>query len=106
MRLIHVEVLCIVAVAVILMMTPAALHRISFAGEDTASFFRIGSWFVVAAPVPLAFGIAGDLYVATAKAGDSRTLGAVLALAAFAILGALWYVLPLLIRQHQKHDAK
>ena len=60
-------------------MTPAALHRISFAGEDTPSFFTIGSWFVVLAPAPLAIGIAGDLYVATSTAATSLTLGAILA---------------------------
>jgi hypothetical protein len=97
-RLIHVAALCCVAVAVILLMTPAALHRISFAGEDTTSFLGLGSAFVVAATVPLGFGIAGDLYVATAKAGESMMLGAVLALGAFAVLGALWYALPFLIR--------
>jgi Family of unknown function (DUF6328) len=102
-RLIHVAGLCCVAVAVILLMTPAALHRISFAGEDTASFFRMGSWFVTAAPIPLAVGIAGDLYVATAKAGDSAALGAVLAFAVFVILAALWYALPLVIRGHVDH---
>jgi Family of unknown function (DUF6328) len=97
-RLVHVAALCCVTVAVILLMTPAALHRIAFAGEDTPLFFRMGSWFVIAAPVPLAFGIAGDLYVATAKAAESTMLGAVLALVAFAILGTLWYALPLLLR--------
>jgi hypothetical protein len=66
-RLIHIVSLCAVALAVILLMTPAALHRITFAGEDTPRFFRIGSVFVIAAPLPLALGIAGDLYVATAK---------------------------------------
>ena len=39
----------------------AVLHRISFAGEDTPSFFMIGSWFVILAPAPLAIGIAGIL---------------------------------------------
>jgi hypothetical protein len=49
-KLTHVAALCAVAVAVILLMTPPALHRISFAGEDSVSFFRLGSWFVMAAP--------------------------------------------------------
>ena len=41
-RLVHVVALCCVAFAVILLMTPAALHRISFAGEDAATFLRLG----------------------------------------------------------------
>jgi len=56
LKLFHVASLCCVAVAIILLMTPAALHRISFAGEDTPSFFTIGSWFVLLASAPLAIG--------------------------------------------------
>jgi hypothetical protein len=79
-------------------MTPAALHRISFAGEDTPSFFTIGSWFVILAPAPLAIGIAGDLYVATSTAAASLTLGAILALAVFSLLTCLWYIVPIVLR--------
>jgi hypothetical protein len=39
-------------------MTPAALDRIAFHGEDDASIFRIGCKLVVVAFVPLAAGIA------------------------------------------------
>jgi hypothetical protein len=97
-QLIHVVSLCAVALAVILLMTPAALHRITFGGEDTPLFFRIGSAFVIAAPLPLALGIAGDLYVATAKAIDSTPLGAGLGIGAFVVLVTLWYALPLMLR--------
>jgi hypothetical protein len=58
---IHAAALCAVALAVLLLMTPAALHRIAFHGEDDASFFRIGSALVVAASIPLAAGIAADI---------------------------------------------
>jgi hypothetical protein len=97
-RLLHVASLCCVAFAVILLMTPAALHRITFAGEDTPAFFRLGSAFVIAAPVPLAIGIASDLYVAISKAAESPALGAVLAVGALAVLAVLWYGLPLYLR--------
>jgi hypothetical protein len=97
-KLLHVAALCCVALAVILLMTPAALHRITFAGEDTPTFFRMGSAFVIAAPVPLALGIAGDLYVATAKASESPALAAVLAAIMFVVLAFLWYGLPLYLR--------
>jgi hypothetical protein len=39
----HAAALCAVALSVLLLMTPAAVHRIAFQGEDDASFFRIGS---------------------------------------------------------------
>jgi uncharacterized protein DUF6328 len=100
-RLLHVAALIWVALVVILLMTPAALHRISFDGEDTDTFFRTGSWFVIAAPVPLALGIAADLYVATSKASDSASLGATLAGAIFTILVVLWYGLPIYLRARE-----
>ena len=99
-RLLHVAALISVAFAVILLMTPAALHRISFYGEDTERFLQIGSWFVVASPVPLGIGIAADLYVATSKASDSPFLGRILAVGIFVILAVLWYGLPLYLRRH------
>jgi hypothetical protein len=101
LKLFHVASLCCVAVAIILLMTPAALHRISFAGEDTPSFFAIGSWFVILAPAPLAIGIAGDLYVATSTAAASLTLGAILALAVLCLLAGLWYVVPMALRARE-----
>src|SRR3954462_3802106 len=42
-KMMHAAALCCVGFSVILLMTPAALHRISFSGEDTATFFRLGS---------------------------------------------------------------
>jgi hypothetical protein len=97
-RLLHVVALCCVALCVILLMTPAALHRIGFAGEDAAAFYRMGSWFVIGAPIPLAIGIAADLYVATAKATDSARLAMASASFIFAILALLWYALPMSLR--------
>jgi hypothetical protein len=53
-------------------MTPAAVHRIAFAGEDDAGFFRIGSLLVIAASCPLAFGIAADVAVVFYKISRSN----------------------------------
>ena len=97
-KLIYVVALCCVAVAVILLMTPAALHRITYGGEDTPEFFRLGSAFVIAAPAPLAVAIGGDLYVAIARASESTELGVALSVIAFAALAGLWYALPLALR--------
>ena len=101
-KLIHIVALCSLAVAVILLMTPAALHRITYEGEDTPAFFRLGSAFVIAAPAPLAVAIGGDLYVAIAKASDSTVLGVALSVTVFAALAVLWYALPLALRYKRK----
>jgi hypothetical protein len=53
---------------------------------------------VIAGAIPLAIGIALDLYVALARALDSWTTGALIAGAIGLILVILWFVHPLLIR--------
>ena len=96
---VHVAALCCVGFAVVLLMTPAALHRISFAGEDTPAFLRLGSAFVIAAPAFLATGIVGDLFVATYKAADSQALALAIAAASAVLLALFWFAIPLYIRR-------
>jgi hypothetical protein len=97
-KLLHVIALCCVGLTVILLMTPAALHRISYAGEDTNSFLRLGSAFVIAAPAALSFGIAGDLFVAAYKSSDSAWLAAIIAAGSLVLLAVFWFALPLYLR--------
>jgi hypothetical protein len=65
----------------------------------------MGSWLIIFAPIPLALGIAGDLYVATAKASESAFIGTTLALIVSAILAVLWYGYPL-FSGHATKDAE
>jgi hypothetical protein len=90
----HAAALCAVALAALLLMTPAALHRIAFAGEDDDGFFRIGSRLVIAASLPLAMGIAGDIGVVFYVI--SRDVAACIASAviAFCLLAGVWLVYP------------
>jgi hypothetical protein len=97
-RLVHALALGCIALAVILLMAPAAFHRISFGGENTEDFYHLGSGLVIAAAVPLAGGIVGDLYVAVAKAFDAPPAGVAAAVVAAVVLAGLWFVQPLLLR--------
>jgi hypothetical protein len=97
-KLVHMAALCCIALAIILLTTPAALHRIAFRGEDTDAFLAIGSGFVLAAPAALAVGLAGDMHVAIGKATDSSELATGLAVASAIVLFVLWYGLPFLLR--------
>jgi hypothetical protein len=80
-------------------MTLAALHRLSFGGEDAPEFVKIGSALVIAAPIPLALGIATDTYVASRRALASDQAALWVAGSALLILFSLWYAYPLLRRQ-------
>jgi hypothetical protein len=76
-------------------MAPASLHRIAFDGEDDPQFVKIGSWFVITAPLPLALAIALDTYVAAGRALQSPTTAIALAVAAILALLGCWYVYPI-----------
>ena len=96
---VHVAALALVAFTVILLMTPAAIHRITFGGEDSERFHTIGGRFVVAAAVPLGLGISLELYVALVRATQSPVLGITGACAIAALFAGLWFVQPLLLRR-------
>jgi hypothetical protein len=97
-KIIHAAGLCCVTTATILLMTPAALHRLSFGGDDSEPFLRLGSGFVIAASLPLALGIAADVYVVFLKITQSAaTTIAASVILLLAMLG-LWYFYPIWLR--------
>lgn len=97
-KLIHTAALCCIALSVVLLITPAAFHRIAYAGEDSEEFHTIGTRFIVAAALPLAAGITLDLYVAITKASGSALTAAIAAAFAAATLIGLWFLRPLALR--------
>ena len=103
--ILHVLALCCMALAIILLMAPAAFHRIAYGGENTESFHRLGSALVLAAAAPLAGGIVLDLYVAVEKALASPLAGILAAAAAGCVLAGLWLAAPLWLRAHLEGTA-
>jgi hypothetical protein len=77
-----------------LLMTPAALHRIAFEGKDDARFFRIGSRLVVTACCSLAIGIAADVTVVFFKVTESNVVSGAAGAAALSLLLVAWLVYP------------
>jgi hypothetical protein len=95
-RLVHAVSLGLVALAVMLLMAPAAYHRIVYAGEDTQDMHRVGSALVTAATAPLALGLAGDIYVVIGKIIDPES-GLAAAGFGLLVLVGLWYGYPLAV---------
>jgi hypothetical protein len=104
-KLVHAVALGLIGINIIIMMTPAALHRLSFGGEDSLRFLKLGSWFVVTGPLFLAAGIAAEFYVVFLKALDVQSLAVSGAIAAFSMAMGLWYVWPLVLRRMLKNVA-
>jgi hypothetical protein len=101
-KLAHAAALCCVALAVVLLMAPASLHRISFGGNDDPKFVKIGSRFVIAAPLPLALAIALDTYVASGRALTSNAAATTLGVVAVVVLLGVWYGFPLWRRMSEQ----
>ena len=79
----------------ILLMTPAAIHRLGFQGEDDPEFFNIDSRLVIVASIPLAIGISGDVAVVFFRTtGDTIIALSAGAIALLALL-AFWLAYPL-----------
>jgi len=97
-KMMHAAGLCCVTIAMILLMTPAALHRLSFGGNDSERFLRLGSAFVIAGPLPLALGIAADVYVVFLKINHSATFTVLASSVLLLAMLALWYFYPVWLR--------
>src|SRR3982074_3192221 len=93
-KLAHIAALFSVAVAVILLMAPAAVHRLSFGGEDAPDVVKIGFIFVIAAPVPLTVGIGLDTYIASKRALESDPAALFVAAISLLVLVSLWCAYP------------
>jgi hypothetical protein len=104
-KIMHVAALGLIAINVMLLMTPAALHRLSWGGEDSENFLRIGSALVIAGPLFLAAGIALESWVVVNKVVDDVAWSTAGAAAAFLILILCWYALPLLLRAAKRRAA-
>jgi hypothetical protein len=85
-RLVHLASLLLILLSTILLMSPAAYHRIVERGEDTERFWRYARLMLLSAMAILAAGIATELFVVirqlTGSIGAS-TIGAVLTLLTF-----------------------
>src|SRR5205085_247824 len=66
-KTLHLVCLALVGLSIILLMTPAAYHRIVEQGEETEHFHRFSSRVLLASMLPLALGISGDFYVVLRK---------------------------------------
>jgi len=95
---VHFVALMLVAMTVVLLIAPAAIHRIAFDGADDARFLHLASRLVTAALIPLALGIASEIYVAGVRLLPGSPVVVWISAAATCVLIGFWYALPLGLR--------
>jgi hypothetical protein len=88
--------------SVLLLMSPAAYHRIVYAGQDSAQFHKVGSWLVTLSTVPLALGLAADVFVVATKIWPSTDAAVMAAVFTLVFLVICWHLLPLVARAMKK----
>ncbi|MBN9388244.1 MAG: hypothetical protein J0I20_09355 [Chloroflexi bacterium] len=91
LKYVHLASLGLIALSVIFLMCPAAFHRIVEQGEDTERMLKFSSVMVLAALVPIALGIAGDLLVVVQKVSGSTILSLVCAATALTLFYGTWF---------------
>lgn len=100
---VHLASLALIALTVILLMTPAAYHRIVERGEESEHFHRFATRMVVAALVPLALGLSGEVYVVVQKVTGSQLISVVSTLISLAMFWELWFGITLYRRTQREY---
>jgi hypothetical protein len=98
LRLIHVGSLFLIATAVILLIAPAAYHRLAADGEPRMDVDSFGTKLILGSLIPLALALCGDLYIVTdiqAASAEWASLASAIAFGAFVLL---WVVVPVIAR--------
>jgi hypothetical protein len=90
-RQLHLASLLLLAVSTVLLMTPAAYHRVVEQGENTEHFHRLASRLVLTAMVPLALALGGDTYIVVDKVTDSSSLAILTTLLLLAFFFGCWF---------------
>jgi hypothetical protein len=106
-QLVHTAALCFTALNVIVLMAPAALHRLSFGGEDAEAFLHLGSALLIAAPMLLALAVAAELYVVFDKVLVNSFLASIAGLGGWLVMTTFWYIIPLALKtNHDRASAR
>ena len=96
-QVLHIVALGMTAIAVAMIMTPAAFHRQNDPHQVTEAFIRLCTTMMLASMVPLALGICTDFFIVASIVIDESTAGAIAGLL-LAIFLTLWFVVPRLSR--------
>ena len=100
-RVIHLAALLLVALAIALIMAPAAYHRQVQRDRVSAFFVDYASRLITLAMVPLFIALCAEVGVVTIAVINSALLGFVLATVLAVVFLVLWYVVPWMKRERR-----
>ena len=94
----HLSAVLLIAVAIALIMTPAAYHRQAEPRTATDFFLKLTSILITAAMVPLMIGLCLDVYILADLILDDVNENLWIASLLLAFFAALWFLLPNVLR--------
>ena len=98
LKVAHAVGLGMMALSIVLLLAPAALHRLGFNGEVVPTVHEVGSLLVTTALAALALGLAAEVMVAIGVLSGRTDIGALVAGVALLMLLGLWYIWPIALR--------
>ena len=93
-RILHLSALLLVAIAIALVMAPAALHRQSEPMSVSRGFIATSSHLLMASMIFLAVGICVDVYLISRVILGNATYAVVIAVLLLGVFLVFWRVLP------------
>ena len=104
-RWVHLGSLAAIAISAILLITPAAYHRIVERGEDSEEFHNFAGRILLLAMLFLGIGLASDFFVVVQKISGSLQLACWLATGLMMFFLLLWFAYTAWKRQSGQHQA-
>jgi hypothetical protein len=102
-QVLHYASLGLIALAIAIIMTPAAYHRIVEQGSVSLFFVRLISWMIAIAMVPLAIALGLEIYVVGTVILETRLTSALVAIGLVVIFAALWFAFPFAMRMRGRY---
>jgi Family of unknown function (DUF6328) len=99
---VHVVSLTLVTLSTILLMMPAAYHRLVEQGQPSEHFLRLTRNAVVSSMIPLGAGICGDFFIVIRKVSGSVLVASSTSLMLLAMFYILWFGLRLMRSGNRK----
>jgi hypothetical protein len=93
-REVHLMALILVALAIALIMAPAAFHRQAARDRVSKSFADYASTLITVAMIPLMVAISSEVGIVTFVISESTVLGVGVSAALLGVFGILWFVIP------------
>jgi hypothetical protein len=101
-QLLHLAAFLLTALAMGLLMAPAAYHRIAERGCVSRRFVAMGSALLCASLVPLLIGVSFDAYIVAGMILPTTGYPLVVGLAVLLLLSVLWFGLPAMALLHRR----